>query len=548
MRQKRLLLALLGTFGLLLFLAVVASAEEPQYGGELIYAHGVDPSTLFVGNSIDSTGMEFGLYAYETLVEIGEGNTIVPWLATNWEFSEDGLTCTMWLRENVLFSDGTPFNAEAVKFVYDTILENKYMPYLMLEGVEEIEAKSEYVVAFHFEEPIAAFLPNIAYRSLSLWSPTAYKENGIEWMNSHMVGTGPFLLDEWRHGEYMRFVKNPDYWQPGLPYLDAIKIMVVPDTSVRTMMLESGAVDRATSLSDFELDRLESDPNILIRAVPSTRQFYAGFNCLVHPLDNVLVRRALNYAIDKQGIVDSVFAGVGASVPQAPILSAGVVGFTDMTEPGEDSLFPYDPDKAMQLLANAGYVDRDGDGFVEDLEGQKLSISYWTPNGRYKGDAQVSELVHTMLRAVGVDASLRSYEWATFMTLISLPPEESESELFLISWGIPTADPDEPMLLMFPTSAWKPHGGNRMFYSNEEVDQLAVAAHHAVDPDERKALIVEWAKILIDEAPIIFLPNLNLNIGSRTYLHGDQILPIELYPARFAWLDAEEMQRQGIVR
>ena len=153
-----------------------------------------------------------------------------------------------------------------------------------------------------------------------------------------------------------------------------------------------------------------------------------------------------------------------------------------------------------------------------------------------------------MLRDIGVDVSLRFWEWATYASMLSLPPERAEYELALLSWGIPTADADEPMMLLFYSRSWRPIGSNRMFYANERVDQLALAAHHAVDPERRIELVAEWARLIIEDAPVIFLPTLSLNLATRTYVHGDQILPVENYPTRFAWLDKRVMARQGIKR
>jgi len=247
-------------------------------------------------------------------------------------------------------------------------------------------------------------------------------------------------------------------------------------------------------------------------------------------------------------MVKSIFNGVGAAVPKAPILTEGVVAFTDMTKPGEDTLYPYNPAKAKELLKNAGYQDRDGDKWLEDPKGNPLELSLIAATGRFKGDDKVAQLIQSMLQEVGVKFKLRIMESAAFKSLTHKPPEKATYELGLWSWGIPTADPDEPMMLMFYTKSWRPVGSNRMYYSNEEVDQLALAAHHEVDPEKRKKIVYDWAKLIIADAPILFLPTLVLNLGSRTYLHDDKILPVENYPARFAWIDKEEMKRQGIKR
>jgi len=196
-----------------------AADPQPQYGGEMIYAIGSEPHSLFPGRELGSNEAEVWLYTYDNLVELNEDGKIVPWLAKSWEFSGDRKICTMHLQEGVKFTDGTPFNAEVVKFIFDEIIAKTYITANMLTGLSKIEAKDEHTVAFYFEYPLAPFITNLAHRSFAIWNPTVYKKNGPEWMGTHMVGTGPFILEEWRHGEYIRFKKNPDYWKKGLPYL-----------------------------------------------------------------------------------------------------------------------------------------------------------------------------------------------------------------------------------------------------------------------------------------------------------------------------------------
>jgi peptide/nickel transport system substrate-binding protein len=127
-------------------------------------------------------------------------------------------------------------------------------------------------------------------------------------------------------------------------------------------------------------------------------------------------------------------------------------------------------------------------------------------------------------------------------------PSSSTSDMALLSWGIPTADPDEPMMLFTYTKAWKPFGSNRMFYSSEEVDRLTALAHTETDQEKRKEYVRLWMEELLRDAPVVYLPTLTFNLGERTYLHGGRILGTDNYPARFAWIDKAEMEAQGVSR
>ena len=160
----------------------------------------------------------------------------------------------------------------------------------------------------------------------------------------------------------------------------------------------------------------------------------------------------------------------------------------------------------------------------------------------------MAQLVQILLAEIGVDVSIRLWENAAFGSAIRLGPEENQYEMALLSWGIPTADPDEPMMMMTYSKAWQPAGTNRMFYASEEVDRLTLLAHHEVAPVTRKEYVRLWMEELLEDAPVIFLPTLALNLVTRSYVHGDRILSIDQYPARFSWIDQEEMARQGVRR
>jgi ABC-type transport system substrate-binding protein len=214
------------------------------------------------------------------------------------------------------------------------------------------------------------------------------------------------------------------------------------------------------------------------------------------------VRKAFNYAIDKVGIVKSVFADRGAVLSKAPTIAEGVYGFTDMREPGQKTIFPYDPDRAKMLLKNAGYEDRDKDGIVEDVKGNKLSLNLWTRKGSTKGDHQVAQLLQSFLKDIGVDVKLTVMESAAFSSAMKLGPTKAKYDMSLLSWGIPT----------------------------------------------RKEHIIAWMQQLLRDVPVVYLPTLYLTLAERSYLHGGRILSVDNYPARFAWIDKEEMKKQGVDR
>lgn len=541
--------ALLGPIALAASLSCgIASAQEPapQYGGQLVYAQSGEKFTLFMGRNTDQGAQDVWLHACETLVDMNEKNEIMPLLAKSWNVSPDKLKVTFKLQEGVKFHDGTPFNAEAAAFVFNEAKAKKFIYISLLQGFENATADSEYEMSFHLSAPFAALLPNLGYRPLCIFSPTAYKAMGEAGLATQIVGTGPFVHTKYVKGEYTLFEKNKDYWQKGKPYFDSVKIVIVPDAGTRTAMLERGEVDRTVQLGDLELTRLERNKAIQVRTVPSTRQFYVVLNHLVAPMNDVKFRKALNHAIDKAGIVESVFAGRGAALMKAPTMTEGVVGFADMRAPGEDTIFPYDVAKAKALLKEAGY-EMSG-GALRDASGKALRLKLWTPRGSTKGDYQTAQLIQTFLTQLGIGVDMTVMESAAFSAAMNQAPDNAKYDMALLSWGVPTADPDEPMMYFTHTKAWKPAGANRMFFSDKEIDRLADLAHAETDEAKRKDYVKQWMARLLETAPVIYLPTLNLGLAGRTYLKGDRILAVDNYPAHFAWFDKAEMERQGVKR
>lgn len=526
--------------------AFAQDAGKPQYGGQLIYAQSGEKFTLFMGRSTDQSGQDVWLHACETLVEMNGKNEIKPLLAKSWTTSPDGKKVTFKLQEGVKFHDGTPFDAEAAAFVFNEAKAKKFIYLPLLEGFEQATADSQYEMSFHLAAPFAALLPTLGYRPLCIFSPTAYKAVGEAGLATKVVGTGPFVHTQFVKGEYTIFEKNKDYWQAGKPYFDSVKIVIVPDAGTRTAMLERGEIDRTVQLGDLELARLERNKSVQVRTVASTRQFYVVLNHRVAPLNDPAFRKALNYAIDKAGIVQSVFAGRGAALMTAPTLMEGVVGYTDMRAPGEETIFPYDPDKAAALMKEAGYAL--SGGVLKDAKGQPLKLKLWTPRGATKGDYQTAQLIQTFLKQVGIAVELTVMESAAFSSAMNQGPNDAKYDMSLMSWGIPTADPDQPMMYFTHTNAWKPFGANRMFFSDPEIDRIANLAHVETDEAKRKDYVKQWMARLLVQAPVIYLPTLNLGLAGRTYLKGDEILAVDNYPAHFAWFDKAEMERQGIKR
>ncbi|MDH4208224.1 MAG: ABC transporter substrate-binding protein, partial [Anaerolineae bacterium] len=244
---------------------------------------------------------------HDRLVDIDANSEVVPELAKDWDISEDGLTYTFYLEEGVTFHDGTPFNAEAVKFTFDRILDpdlgSMYSgDYAMIDSVQVIDDST---VEFTLEYAYGPFLRRMAMTTAGILSPTAVEEWGEDY-SSHPVGAGPFKLEEWVSGERLVLVRNDDYWREPAK-LERVNFSFVIEEQARVSALLAGDTDFETIIPPSLLSMVEADPNMVIERGPATMPEWVGFNVEKAPVDDVLVRKAISYAIDVDTIIEEIF-------------------------------------------------------------------------------------------------------------------------------------------------------------------------------------------------------------------------------------------------
>lgn len=477
------------------------------YGGTVIYAAGADPDRLDPANAESNPAEAVNRMIYENLVKFDEKLRIVPGLATRWDQSKDGLTWTFYLRKGVKFHDGTPFNSEAVKVFIERMIgpEKPSRAGLYVPFVNTVEVVDDYTIKIHLKAPFAFFLNNLAHSASGIISPTALKTYGKD-IARKACGTGPFKFVEWIHGDHITLVRNDEYWG-GKPYLDKIIIKTVKEDSARVMMLQSGDAHLIVRIPSEDIARLEKDPKIKLDSTETLRVLYIGINCLKKPFNDVRVRQALNYAVDKESIVKNIYQG------RALVASGIVAPLTTGYFPVKG--YPYDPEKAKKLLAEAGYPQ----GFKAKL---------WSPQGRYPKDFELAQAVQQQLKKVGVDCTLDTMEWAAYLAATRKPPEENESELFLIGWAPSTAEARWILYPLYTTEQWVPKGNNRSFFSNKEFDELVNKFTRATNKAEMDKYLKEAQELLVKEAPSIFLLVTKETIGYHHKLKGVINSPLEL--------------------
>lgn len=398
---------------------VVAPSRQ---GGTLVATLGENVrDTLNQHWSIHTGSRMVAHHVLDTLVAVNpEDGTINPWLATSWEVSPDGKVYTFNLRKDVTFHDGTPFNAEAVKYNFEytmrpDIKHGFAYPSMGAEAVEEIEVVDDYTIRFTFSTPQPTFLISLSDGGLGIDSPTAMEEAGDDDYGLNvLVGTGPFKFVEWVVNDHITMVRNDEYnWAPsffkhnGPPYLDKIIWRDVAETSTRAAALEAGEIHVAR-LTEPLVAQFEGneDVNILLTPKAGTARMYL-MQTAWPPTDDIRVRRAINHAVDREGLLQlPAWSGLG---------TPGVGPLPDVLLPKniDPSIlkqydYEYDPEKAKQILEEAGWTDEDGDG-IREKDGQRLSLRCLATSSSVPQVEPVGE----MLRDIGIELNIEvgDFNW-----------------------------------------------------------------------------------------------------------------------------------------
>ncbi|MDC7223766.1 MAG: ABC transporter substrate-binding protein, partial [Spirochaetales bacterium] len=383
-------------------------SSDSKAGGVLVFGRSGDSVGLDPARETDGESFYGSTAVYDTLVEFVPGETAIqPALAESWSFSEDGLTATFKLREGVKFHDGTDFNADAVVYSFERQFKEdhpdhdkgpwKYWGYMDMDSiVDAVIAVDDYTVDFKLKKKEAPFIANLAMDFAAIVSPTAAAKYGEDFTNNP-VGTGPFKFVSWVKDDSIVFEKNADYWG-GEVYLDRLILKVIPDATARWLALQKGEVDVIDFPSPEDLDEMKATEGITVQQQEGLNVGYLALNNEKAPYDNVLVRQAMNYAIDRDEIVAAVYgeAGKPAKNPLPPTMWS----YNDDIE-----AYPYDPAKAQELLAEAGYPD----GFETEIWAMPVARPY-NPNGK-----KVAEVMQAQLAKVGITVEIISYEWGTYL-------------------------------------------------------------------------------------------------------------------------------------
>lgn len=460
----------------------------------LTIARPTDPVSLDPQFETTAPGSWVFSQILEPLITVDQDMNVVGRLATDWEFIDD-TRLRFTLREGVTFHDGTPFNAEAVKYTWDRAW-NPERPgrWKSLAGpVEGVEIVDEYTVDLVAAQPYGPLLLTATMPYTGIVSPTAAESMG-EAFSRAPVGTGPFKFVEWRANDRITLEANEDYWR-GRPALDRVVFRTIPEEGARMLSLRAGEVDMVLMPTPSELPGLEADPNFIVEGAPGVGVFYLAFNLDRDAVSDVRVRQAVAHAVDRQLIVDAILEGGG--VLATSVIGEPVFGYHDMNL---QERYPYDPERARELLVEAGYTEGD-DGLMRDADGEVLTLQMLPSNGRSLKDREIAEALQEFLRQAGIAVEMDIFEWATTFELMR--GETLDYDLNSFTWFTTTADADYTMYSNYVSTELPPASWNRWRYADEDVDTWLKQARASLDRDERAELYAQVQERLAEDLPAL---------------------------------------------
>ncbi len=509
MKLSRTLAILAASLAAVTWATVPGPVAAATSGGDLVYAGGVDAQTLDPQFITDIPTFRVVGSMYEGLTAQNEDGEIIPGLATEWSVSDDGRTWRFRLRDGVKFHDGSDFNAEAVKFTYDRLMdpETGSPRRSALAAVESVEVVDDHTVDITTKAPFAPLLAQLSTYNTWILSPAQVQKVG-EKVREMPSGTGPFRFDSWQPGERLKVVRNDDYWGDKAK-VDSVTFTVVPEDSARVLLLMSGQADVVSGVPTVMVDRLEGSDAVEMIRKTGYRTIYLGMNLEMEPFDDPRVREAVALAVDKEGLVKGVMRGIGTL--GGSYESSVIAGSATDLPP-----HPYNPERARELLADAGYPN----GF---------EVDFYVPTGRYNNDRQLGEAIQAQLAEVGIEANLISPEISAYLNTLT----RAEAPLFISGKGSPSGDMDFTQTLSHGSTGRM----NHFNLKDDEVDAMIEAQRVAVDPAERQAILHDLQSRIYDLKPHVTLFYEDQLWATRSNVHDFKVYVNEFADFSDAWIE-----------
>ncbi|WP_042337409.1 glutathione ABC transporter substrate-binding protein GsiB [Paraburkholderia ferrariae] len=488
----------------LLFAALASGAAHADQTA--VMAVDATFSTLDPYDANDTLSQAVSKSFYQGLFGFDKDMKLVNVLATSYEASPDARVYTFKLRQGVKFQDGTDFNAAAVKANFDRITNpaNHLKRYNMFSRIDKTEVIDPYTVKVTLKTPFSAFVNVLAHPSAVMISPAAMKTWGKD-IGFHPVGTGPFTFVKWDPAGDLLVKKFAGYWKKGYPKIDVIDWKPVVDNNTRSALMRTGEADFAFRIPFEQAAALQSSPKVEVVAIPSIIQRYVSLNMSKKPFDDLRVREALNYAINKDALAKVAFAGY--AIPSDGVLPQGV-DYSVKLGP-----WPYDPARARELLKAAGYPN----GFETTL---------WSAYNNSTSQ-KVIQFVQQQLAQVGVKASVEALETGQSVARVesARDPATAPVRMYYIGWSSSTGEADWGITPLLATVSQPPRQMNTAYYSNPAVDADLSKALETTDRAQKAALYADAQKRVWADAPWIFLVKEKIVYAHSKRLAGAYVAP-----------------------
>jgi peptide/nickel transport system substrate-binding protein len=487
-------------------LAGSAHAETPSRGGTLTVGLSNDSKTYDPIFSVQYSERYVLYLAFDTLVKYAPDFSIHPELAESWETSADGKRIVFTLREGVLFQDGTPFDAAAVKWNIDQRMDakvNSPQRQVLAPIVASVDVIDPRHVAFNLVAPSPVLFSLLGERPGFMVSPTAWQQRGPAF-GTQPVGTGAFILKEWTRGSRVLLERNPNYWQKGLPYLDRIVVQDLAGSVIGVQRLLTGEIDYVDQLTPADILPIEQRQGIVLKPITVGRWYFLQWHVNEPPFDNAKLRQAFAHAIDRSRLNEITMRGQGR-ISDGP------------TPPGlwwydpDLKSYPHDPARAKALLAESGHPD----GFEYILSTPQVSVFQ-----------QINQLLQEQLGTVGIKLTLQpaaASEW--YARVVSGATNTTPTR-----WT-QRADPDGLLYILFHSNGF----ANTMKYRNDQVDTLLDQARTVYDTAKRKHLYAEAQRQIVADLPMVPLLFGAEYAALRASVNGFQWIPDEIPRFRDLW-------------
>jgi dipeptide transport system substrate-binding protein len=506
------------------FAAALAAGAGAKADTLVVCTEG-SPDFLNAALSTANTSFDVTEQTSDRLVgmEIG-GSKLVPSLAESWDASEDGLTYTFKLRHgvkwqsNALFKPTREFNADDVVFTFNRMADKNspfyaagpaYPEFLALidpawKGIRKVD---DYTVEIQLKQPYAPLANVLSMQPFSIssaeYGAALQKAGKLDQLDQMPIGTGPFQFVQYQKDAVVRFRANPDFWgkaagSPRTAKVDNLVFTITPDASVRYAKLRANECQIARYPNPADLDSMRADKQLQVQEASIAATDYIQFRVDKKPMDDKRVREALTVAVDLDNLVKAVFQGTGT--PTAAMVPSALWGHNASLKPR-----PYDPQRAKQLLTEAGYPD----GFETDLWAIPVTRAYM-PNGR-----RAAEMIQADWAKIGVKAKIVTYEWGEYLRRM----RNGEANVGMLggTWDYP--DPSQ-MLLRWTCEARKPGGGNSAFWCSEAYDKAIEEANRITSQAERAKLYEQAQQVFYDEMPGMPFADVKAYVPLRNTVHG----------------------------